>query len=36
MSNTTKLNWIRKVLGQDQRFQREKKFLFLNWLFLLF
>ncbi len=36
MSITAKLNCIRKVLGQDERFQREKKFLSLNLLSLLF
>jgi len=34
MSFTAKLNQIKKILGKDEHFQREKKFLFLNLLFL--
>ena len=30
MSFTAKINRIRKILGQDEHFQREKKFLSLN------
>ena len=30
MSFTAKLNQIRKILGQNEHFQREKKFLFFN------
>jgi hypothetical protein len=33
MSFTAKLNQLRKILGKDEHFQREKKLLFLNWLF---
>lgn len=31
MSFTAKMNQLRKVLGQNEHFQREKKLLFLNW-----
>jgi hypothetical protein len=31
MSFTAKMNQLRKILGQDEHFQREKKLLFLNW-----
>ena len=34
MSFTAKLNRIRKILGKQQHFQREKKSLFLNSLFV--
>ena len=34
MSFTAKLNQIKKILGKDEHFQREKKSLFLNLLFL--
>ena len=34
MSFTVKLNQIKKVLGKGEHFQREKKSLFLNLLFL--
>jgi hypothetical protein len=34
MSFTAKVNRIRKILGKDQHFQREKKFRFLIWLFV--
>ena len=34
MSFTAKLNQIRKILGQNKHFQREKKFLFFNSLFV--
>jgi hypothetical protein len=30
MSFTAKLNQLRKILGKDEHFQREKKLLFLN------
>jgi len=30
MSFTAKLNRIRKILGKDEHFQREKKSIFLN------
>ncbi len=33
MSFTVKLNQLRKILGKNEHFQREKKLLFLNWLF---
>ncbi|MGI9568277.1 MAG: hypothetical protein ACR2PH_00670 [Desulfobulbia bacterium] len=33
MSFTAKLNQLRKILGKDEHFQREKKLRFLNWLF---
>jgi hypothetical protein len=33
MSFTAKLNRIRKILGKDEHFQREKKFIFSNSLF---
>ena len=33
MSFTAKLNQLRKILGKDEHFQREKKLLLLNWLF---
>ena len=33
MSFTAKLNHIRKILGKDEHFQREKKSLFSNLLF---
>ena len=33
MSFTAKLNQLRKILGRDVHFQREKKLLFLNLLF---
>ena len=36
MSFTAKVNRIRKILGKDEHFQREKKLLFLNSLFLWF
>ena len=32
MGFTAKMNQLRKILGQDEHFQREKKLLFLNWL----
>jgi len=34
MSFTAKINEIRKILGKDEHFQREKKFIFLSSLFL--
>ena len=34
MSFTAKLNQIKKILGKDEHFHREKKFIFLNLLFL--
>ena len=34
MSFTAKLNQLRKILGIDEHFQREKKLLFLTLLFL--
>jgi len=33
MSLTVKINQIRKILGQDEHFQREKKFRFFTSLF---
>ena len=33
MSFTVKINQIRKILGQDEHFQREKKFRFFGLLF---
>ena len=32
MSFTAKMNQLRKILGKDEHFQREKKLLFLNLL----
>ena len=34
MSFTAKLNQIRKILGKNEHFQREKKYLFFNSLFV--
>jgi hypothetical protein len=34
MSFTAKINRIRKILGKNEHFQREKKSLFLNLLFV--
>ncbi len=33
MNITAKLNYIKKMLGEEEKFQREKKYLFLNLLY---